>query len=432
MTGRYEAVAGAGLLARRGDAVLWATPDVSESTWSTLVELAGQHPGTDPSGGDTAERIRDLLEELERSGQSGFGALLVEGGQGQAVLRGPAVLRNATGPAPASGYGSVGITVPFPLTEAVFLGFAGSVAQPGNPLLALVDGVVAADGVWVHPSPDASAAYAVVPDQSTADPTPYAPEPVGPPEPAAAAAGAGNLPSFVRNAFAGGATAASAAGAATALAGAGFAVPAPDLGPDVTPIPPKPDVAVPSFEAPAPDPNAEFGLPLAPAGPAASDAAPPADGFVPAADHLRIDLIDARPSNALPPLPPIPSAAPAAAPPRPKGAGVLVFDDGSTFALDQDYVIGRKPERHALVQSGQARPLTVVDPDTVLSGAHAALRLQNGQVFLEDLGSLNGSHIAAPGATEWTRIQPHQPLSLEPGTRLLFGWTVATYSGSAR
>ena len=82
------------------------------------------------------------------------------------------------------------------------------------------------------------------------------------------------------------------------------------------------------------------------------------------------------------------------------------------------------------MQRGKARPLTVVDPDTVLSGAHAALRLHQGETYLEDLGSLNGSHIAPPGATDWTRVEPYSPIRLEPGTRLLFGWTVATYSGA--
>ncbi|MEO6957784.1 MAG: FHA domain-containing protein, partial [Antricoccus sp.] len=159
-----------------------------------------------------------------------------------------------------------------------------------------------------------------------------------------------------------------------------------------------------------------------------------AESFEPAADHLRIDLLNVPSSGAPTPLPTIPTCTTAGDrsdyPTTKPSSGVLVFDDGSTFALDQTYVLGRRPDRHELVQSGQARPLTVVDPDTVLSGAHASIRVQDGQVYLQDLGSLNGTHVAFPGETDWTRVEPDQSVRLVPGTRLLFGWTVATYSGS--
>ncbi len=46
--------------------------------------------------------------------------------------------------------------------------------------------------------------------------------------------------------------------------------------------------------------------------------------------------------------------------PRPP-LGVLVFDDGAVFQLEQDYVIGRQPENSPEVLSGAARPLRLED-----------------------------------------------------------------------
>ena len=46
---------------------------------------------------------------------------------------------------------------------------------------------------------------------------------------------------------------------------------------------------------------------------------------------------------------------------------------------------------------------------------------------LVDLGSLNGTHVAGPEATEWTQLEPGQPHPLSDGDRLLLGWTVITF-----
>lgn len=108
-------------------------------------------------------------------------------------------------------------------------------------------------------------------------------------------------------------------------------------------------------------------------------------------------------------------------------AGVLVFEDGATITLAGDVVLGRRPDNHELVASGQAQPVVIHDPDHVLSGAHAAIRFHGDDVVVVDLDSLNGTHVASPEAREWTRLTPGAPFLMQDGFRMLLGWTVLTY-----
>ncbi len=110
-----------------------------------------------------------------------------------------------------------------------------------------------------------------------------------------------------------------------------------------------------------------------------------------------------------------------------RNAGVLVFEDGTTATLTDDVVLGRRPDKHQLVQSGQAQPFVIHDPEHVLSSAHAALRMDGGGVTVVDLDSLNGTHVAAPDAREWTKLTAGAPYPMHDGYRLLLGWTVLTY-----
>lgn len=114
----------------------------------------------------------------------------------------------------------------------------------------------------------------------------------------------------------------------------------------------------------------------------------------------------------------------------PAGAGsapVLRFDDGLVVTVDEDLVLGRRPDNHEMVAAGTARPVPIADTQNVLSSAHAALTRSGDEVSLVDLGSLNGTHVAGPEATEWTQLEPGQPHPLSDGDRLLLGWTVITF-----
>ena len=114
-------------------------------------------------------------------------------------------------------------------------------------------------------------------------------------------------------------------------------------------------------------------------------------------------------------------------PDAPAAAPVLRFDDGMVVTVDEDLVLGRRPDNHELVTSGSARPVPIADTQNVLSSAHAALQRAGREVSLVDLGSLNGTHVAGPEATEWTQLEPGVAHPLSDGDRLLLGWTVITF-----
>jgi hypothetical protein len=101
--------------------------------------------------------------------------------------------------------------------------------------------------------------------------------------------------------------------------------------------------------------------------------------------------------------------------------GVLVFDDGSIFQLDSDYVIGRDPVQSAAVVAGKARPLCVVDDAGIVSRAHAALQLDGWRVLLTDLGSANGTRIRHRDHDTGQQLPPHVSAELFPGSHVDLG-----------
>jgi hypothetical protein len=113
--------------------------------------------------------------------------------------------------------------------------------------------------------------------------------------------------------------------------------------------------------------------------------------------------------------------------PEQTAAPVLRFDDGLVVTIDEDLVLGRRPDNHEMVTNGGARPVPIADTQNVLSSAHAALQRSGREVSLVDLGSLNGTHVAGPEATEWTQLEPGVAHPLSDGDRLLLGWTVITF-----
>ncbi|WNV74567.1 FHA domain-containing protein [Geodermatophilus sp. DSM 44513] len=113
--------------------------------------------------------------------------------------------------------------------------------------------------------------------------------------------------------------------------------------------------------------------------------------------------------------------------PRAQATPVLRFDDGLVVTVDEDLVLGRRPDNHEMVTAGSARPVPIADTQNVLSSAHAAIQRNGHEVSLVDLGSLNGTHVAGPEATEWTQLEPGVAHPLSDGDRLLLGWTVITF-----
>jgi hypothetical protein len=104
--------------------------------------------------------------------------------------------------------------------------------------------------------------------------------------------------------------------------------------------------------------------------------------------------------------------------PRPP-LGALVLDDGSALELSADCVVGREPALDPSVAAGEAQPLGIVD--AAVSRVHARIHLDGWQVFLIDLGSVNGTRIRPPGKRSEQALEPNVPVPLQSGTRVLVG-----------
>lgn len=115
--------------------------------------------------------------------------------------------------------------------------------------------------------------------------------------------------------------------------------------------------------------------------------------------------------------------------PRPP-LGVLVFEDGATFSLSSDYVIGRQPESSDLVAGGDALPLQVDDPERSISRAHAEVRLVEWDVHLVNLSQTNGSFVWDATSNQWIPIPVGQSVVLQPGWRIALGRRSAVFESS--
>lgn len=102
--------------------------------------------------------------------------------------------------------------------------------------------------------------------------------------------------------------------------------------------------------------------------------------------------------------------------PRPT-LGLLLLDDGVTYQLDRDYVVGRAPESH---RGAPASPMRITAGSGV-SRVHLAVRLTGWRVDVVDLHSANGTFVQPPGAAEPRHLGLGQRVTVQPGTRVGFG-----------
>lgn len=112
--------------------------------------------------------------------------------------------------------------------------------------------------------------------------------------------------------------------------------------------------------------------------------------------------------------------------------GVLVFSTGERVVLDTDVVLGRNPrsiERRADDhRPGDGPPLVPARPVTVshpaVSRQHVTIRVDRCLATIEDLGSANGTTVAAAGAPA-TTLRPGEPIELPIGSSVDLGGAVS-------
>jgi hypothetical protein len=118
---------------------------------------------------------------------------------------------------------------------------------------------------------------------------------------------------------------------------------------------------------------------------------------------------------------PIGGEPPAAEPAIPPPLGLLLFDDGTTFSVDGEVVLGREPLGDSRVASGDAQPLVVNDTDRSVSRLHLRIAPRGDEVELVDLKSANGTAVRPPRESAWHQLTPGVPMTISPETEVRLG-----------
>jgi FHA domain-containing protein len=106
--------------------------------------------------------------------------------------------------------------------------------------------------------------------------------------------------------------------------------------------------------------------------------------------------------------------------PRPP-LGLLAFEDGATYTVDAEYLMGRLPEADPRVISGALRALALEDTSGAVSRVHAQIVLDGWDTLIVDAGSRNGTFVCAPGEQGWTQLPAGESYRLVPGSRVRIG-----------
>jgi serine/threonine protein kinase len=97
--------------------------------------------------------------------------------------------------------------------------------------------------------------------------------------------------------------------------------------------------------------------------------------------------------------------------------GVLLFDDGRSYVVRWDTVLGRQPDTDSRVSSGLVAPLAL-EAELTMSRAHLHLELREWDVFATDISS-NGTSIKPAATGQATKMTPGQATLLRDGDTLV-------------
>jgi hypothetical protein len=415
MSHRLEVLPGPGTVLRHGDVAVWAGPTCSPALLSFLIQSARNVGESNRSGLQIVDHIAGILSTRDPEPGAPFAVIGPSNSAWVTLLHGPVQLWDGSrwlAPTPNPGWLRADVT-PQP---AVGIGPAGGASPRLSPdsVYDLETGTVPGGGLLFVPDPDRAdrplspGAY-----RPTATPTPTA----------AATPGAGPTPTAGPTPYP-----VSAPRRETEASGSDqITAPGPTLTgrppagggrwrADTPPAGAREWVSLQGVSAPPRPP-----LPIGPA-PTASGR-PEVAGVRCTEGHLNPPDAGVCASCGRS----IAAGRPSSIGPRPVLGVLIAADDGQTFRLDGDQVLGRDPTADQGVASGRLRGVALTGAPGQLAPAHAEIRLENWTVTVIDRGSAAGTFVVPAGTTGWVRLTPYQPVALTPGSHLSVGQRVLTY-----
>lgn len=101
--------------------------------------------------------------------------------------------------------------------------------------------------------------------------------------------------------------------------------------------------------------------------------------------------------------------------------GWLVFPDGRRIEADRPLLFGRNPSGVTHTPDGEpVTPITLPDPEQLLSRTHAEVRIVDWQLQVVDRDSRNGTFVTVPGRPPF-RLHPGDPYPIPPGSTVTLG-----------
>lgn len=98
---------------------------------------------------------------------------------------------------------------------------------------------------------------------------------------------------------------------------------------------------------------------------------------------------------------------------------VLRFDDGHSVDVRSDGVIGREPVIPQGVDAAKITKHVLVDDTASVSKTHLLFGITRGELWVEDVGSTNGSAIAL--GESWTELSKGVRYAVEKGSVVHMG-----------
>jgi hypothetical protein len=101
--------------------------------------------------------------------------------------------------------------------------------------------------------------------------------------------------------------------------------------------------------------------------------------------------------------------------------GVLVCDDGATFSLDADYAVGTHPEADERVQTGAVRPLRMGTSNGTVEPAHVLVGCEGWDVVVVNISRQSRAAVWHRDTPQWAELAHGARVILAPGSHVAFG-----------